>query len=177
MSRVSRGAGLKMSFDVESQPGVLPPTGFWDPIGLARDIDEETVIKYRTAELKHGRVAQLAVVGLLAASSSRFPGSIGDVNFADIPNSLEALNAVPGAGWAQIAASIGFWEIYGWQQKGSTPGDFGFQGSVVFKSDADELKAKNQELQHGRLAMIGIIELLSHNLARPDLPIFDLNFY
>jgi hypothetical protein len=166
-----------MSFDVESQPGILPPTGFWDPLNLARDIDEETFIKYRTAELKHGRVAQLAVVGLLSASASRFPGSIGDVNFADIPNSLEALNVVPGAGWAQIGASIGFWEIYGWQQKGSTPGDFGFQGSVVFKSDEEELKAKNQELQHGRLAMIGIAELLAHNLAQPTKDIFDLNFY
>lgn len=30
-------------------------------------------------------------------------------------------------GWFQIAASIGFWEIFGWQQtEGGNPGDFGY---------------------------------------------------
>jgi hypothetical protein len=37
------------------------PTGFFDPLGLSSNIDQETFDQYRTAELKHGRVAQLAV--------------------------------------------------------------------------------------------------------------------
>ena len=132
MNSNSGSTTLKMAFDVESQIGVIKPTGFWDPIGLAKDIDQETFDKYRTAELKHGRISQLAVVGFLAAEALRFPGSIGGVNFADIPNSVGALGVLPAAGWAQIGMSIGFWELFGWKQvENSTPGDFDFKGEIV----------------------------------------------
>ena len=165
---------MKMAFDVESQPGVIAPTGFWDPFNLAKDIDEETFTKYRTAELKHGRVCQLAVVGFLAAEAFRFPGSIGGVDFADIPNGVAALNVLPAFGWAQIAMSIGYWETFGWKQtEGSTPGDFGFKGN---QPEPDNLM-KTRELQHCRLAMIGAFELVCHSLAKPEASVFDLNFY
>jgi len=177
-SSMRSSSALKMSFDASSQVGVVQPTGFWDPLNLSKDIDEETFLKYRTAELKHGRVCQLAVVGFLAAESFRFPGSIGGVNFADIPNSVGALSVVPAAGWAQIGMSVGFWEIYGWKQvEGSTPGDFNFKGNQKFNTEEEETLMKTRELNHCRLAMIGIAEILIHNIARPDLPIFDLNFY
>jgi len=162
-----------MSFDASQQIGVIQPTGFWDPLNLSKDIDEATFNKYRTAELKHGRVCQLAVVGFLAAESGRFPGSIGGVDFADIPNGVAALNVLPAFGWAQIAMSIGYWEMFGWKQvEGSTPGDFDFKGNQV----ADDLM-KTRELQHCRLAMIGAFELVCHSLAKPDASVFDLNFY
>ena len=38
---------------------------FWDPLGLSKDIDRTTFEQRREAELKHGRVAMLAVVGLV----------------------------------------------------------------------------------------------------------------
>ena len=41
----------------ENELGVIAPTGFWDPCKLSNGIDEETFAQYRTAELKHGRVA------------------------------------------------------------------------------------------------------------------------
>jgi light-harvesting complex I chlorophyll a/b binding protein 1 len=40
--------------------------GVWDPLGFARD--EDSLYKYRAVELKHGRVAMLATVGVLAAA-------------------------------------------------------------------------------------------------------------
>jgi hypothetical protein len=103
-SRVSRSSALKMSY--ENELGALPPVGFWDPLGLSKNIDEETFKKYRTAELKHGRVCQLAVLGYVVPEIVRFPGSIGGVNFADIPNGVQALSAVPAFGAFQIAASV-----------------------------------------------------------------------
>jgi hypothetical protein len=39
--------------------------GFFDPLGLSKDKDEETLSWYRAAELKHGRVCMLASLGLL----------------------------------------------------------------------------------------------------------------
>merc|ERR1719217_795229 len=35
--------------------------------------DEETFERYRTAELKHGRLAMVAVTGLLSAAVTKFP--------------------------------------------------------------------------------------------------------
>jgi hypothetical protein len=45
----------------EDKPGALPPLGYWDPLGLATS--EEIFDQYRAVELKHGRVAMLAVIG------------------------------------------------------------------------------------------------------------------
>lgn len=153
-------SSLKMSFTEDA--GVLPPTGFWDPLGLAKNIDEATYTKYRTAELKHGRVAQLAVVGYIVQELVRFPGAIGvnsEISFNDIPNGVDALSVLPGGGWFQIGASIGFWELFGWKQvEGSTPGDFGFYNGKELSED--ELKTlKTKELQNGRIVSFLILNV------------------
>jgi hypothetical protein len=41
------------------------PFGFFDPIGFAEKADENTLKRYREAELTHGRVGILAVIGFL----------------------------------------------------------------------------------------------------------------
>ena len=49
----ARSSSLSMQF--EDEIGVLVPTGFWDPLGLAADGDEETFARRRAVELKHGQ--------------------------------------------------------------------------------------------------------------------------
>merc|ERR1719387_3208563 len=44
-------------------PGVVPPWGFFDPVGFSADTSEGKLLFYREAELKHGRVCMLATVG------------------------------------------------------------------------------------------------------------------
>ena len=124
----------------------------------------------------------LAVVGLIAADVARFPGSIDldGTTFNSIPNGVAALGAINPFGWFQIAASIGYWEIFGWKQaEASTVGDFGVPGNdwaTYDESKKNELKLK--ELQNGRLAMIGAIELLAHDFSKPaGSGLFDLNWY
>merc|ERR1712179_710515 len=53
----------------ESLPGVLAPVGFFDPLGFAEKADSKTMKRYREAELTHGRVSMLAVLGFLAGES------------------------------------------------------------------------------------------------------------
>ena len=84
-----------------------------------------------------GRVAQLAVVGYLVPELiGKFPGSVGypgmEVNFADIPNGVDALTVLPSFGSFQIAASIGFWELFGWKETGDSIGDFGLGAQVLY---------------------------------------------
>jgi hypothetical protein len=167
VARMARSSsGLKMSF--ESEIGVLPPVGFFDPLGLSKDGDSEVFARRRAVELKHGRVAMLAVTGYVVAEIARFPGAIDldGTTFTTLPNGLAAISAVPAFGWFQIAASIGYWEIFGWKQvDGANPGDFGY-GNKFFGDEltGDKLIEKQtKELQNGRLAMIAILELLRHD--------------
>lgn len=51
----------------EAYPGGLPPMGFFDPWYLSRDLSSREIKRFREAELKHGRLAMLAVVGWLTA--------------------------------------------------------------------------------------------------------------
>jgi hypothetical protein len=43
-------------------PGSLAPVGEFDPLGFAKDADEQKMKNYREAELQHGRVASKSIV-------------------------------------------------------------------------------------------------------------------
>merc|ERR1719251_887666 len=55
-------------------PGSVAPTGYFDPLGFARDgISLNEVKRNREAEVMHGRVAMVATVGYLAGESVSGP--------------------------------------------------------------------------------------------------------
>merc|ERR1740122_730962 len=101
----------------ENELGVQPPVGFWDPLGLASDGDEEVFIRRRETELKHGRISMLATMGYITPEiTGKFPGYLSpsqELTFNEIPNGLAAVSKVPTAGWAQIAAYAAYCEISG----------------------------------------------------------------
>merc|ERR1712110_350804 len=146
----------------ENELGVQPPVGFWDPLGLASDGDEDVFKRRRTVEIKHGRVSMLAAMGYMTPEiTGKWPGYLSPsagLKFADIPNGLAAVSKVPAAGWFQILAYGGYCEIAGgWDEyENGAPGDYGFK---VITSDDPEVKTRklNAELANGRLAMMAII--------------------
>lgn len=140
-------------------------------LGLVADGDAEKFKNYREVELKHGRVAMLAVLGWIIQEVTRFPGAIDldGTTFDSIPNGVGAIGAVPSFGWLQIVASIGYWELIGWEdkRKSDIAGDFG-TGYFGRKLQGEEKAEKlTKELQNGRLAMLGIMELITHDIAKP----------
>ena len=52
-----------VSMGIADLPGISTETGnvVWDPLGLSDNMDEANLRLIRAAELKHGRVAMLAV--------------------------------------------------------------------------------------------------------------------
>jgi len=156
--------------DFSTEVGVQQPLGYWDPLGLVADGDQEKFDRLRFTELKHGRVSMLAVLGYLVAEAGiRLPGDIdlAGTSFSDIPNGFAALNAVPGAGLAQIAAFVGFLEIAVMKDitGGEHIGDFR-NGAIDFGWDTFDEETKLQkraiELNNGRAAMMGILALMVH---------------
>merc|ERR1712232_7175 len=118
----------------ESELGVQPPVGYWDPLGLAADGDKATFLRRRGIELKHGRISMIACIGYITPEYFKWPGycspSTG-LMFVDVPNGLAALSKVPGAGWFQIFLLCGAMETnYLVQEDGRAPGDFANGGTL-----------------------------------------------
>merc|ERR1712061_109329 len=86
----------------ESELGVQPPVGFWDPLGLAKDGDAPTFRRRRASELKHGRISMLATMGYITPEiTGKWPGLLSPstgLKFQDVPNGLAAISKVPAAG-------------------------------------------------------------------------------
>lgn len=153
--------------DFSGEVGVIKPTGFFDPLGLSADISEETFAQYRTAELKHGRVAQLAVLGYIAPEIYRFPFDIAPgIPCASVPNGVAAIDVIPALGWFQIAFFVGAVDFTG------VLGNFEAGKKIVGGPALEEVR-KTQELQHGRLAMLATLELLRHDSQNFVKPGFD----
>jgi hypothetical protein len=179
VSRVSTRSALQMGY--ENEIGALPPTGFWDPLGLSKNIDQDTFDNYRECEIKHGRVSMLAVVGYLVQSVYRLPGYIvppgtklpGTVDldgttFDSLPNGVEAIGAVTSQGWLQIIILIGWLDLVVFDKKaGTAPGDYGIAFQNFIKTDKEKDAYRLRELQNGRLAMLASIELIVHDLSKP----------
>jgi light-harvesting complex I chlorophyll a/b binding protein 1 len=121
---------------------------------------------YRGVEVKHGRIAMAATLGMLVQQTTRFEGSLSpsaNLDFKDVPNGLAALNVVPLAGWVQMAVLIGVHEIFVKERTNRAPGDFGtgYFGVALDDQSATQLRALNVEVSNGRLAMLGILGMFA----------------
>lgn len=103
-SRASSSSALNL---FEDRAGVIQPTGYFDPLGLATS--EETFDFYRSVELKHGRVAMLAVVGYVVPEFYRFGFDIArGIPCSSVGNGIAAFHDIPPLGWVQMIFFIGF---------------------------------------------------------------------
>ena len=158
--------------------GVQPPLDFWDPLGLLDGKDQARFDRLRYVEIKHGRIAMLAVVGYITTEFGyRLPGAIdsaGDT-FDSIPGGFAALTSMPGAGLAQILTFVGLLEISGWKQApDSFPGDFGASSFPVGfinpkYTEEQKLDFRAKELNQGRAAQMGILALMVHEQLGVDI--------
>mmetsp|Transcript_852 Transcript_852/g.1777 ORF Transcript_852/g.1777 Transcript_852/m.1777 type:complete len:210 (+) Transcript_852:75-704(+) len=169
-----------LNFSVDTIPGALPPVGLFDPLGFAEKADEATLKRYREAELTHGRVAMLAVVGFLVGEKVEGSSFLFDAQISG--PAITHLAQVPPVFWALLTIAIGAAEqkraTIGWVEPENVPvakpgllrdtyipGDLGFDPLGLKPSDADELFAlQTKELQNGRLAMLAAAGFLAQEL-------------
>ena len=158
---------------VDKEVGVLPPMGFFDPLGLCKNGpygDEfENFYHYRGVEVKHGRIAMAATLGMLVQQNYHLEGFLSpseNLKFSDVPNGLGALKAVPLEGWVQMAVVIGLHEVVVKQVPGKAPGNFGtgYLGVKLDDQSSKQIRALNVEIQNGRLAMLGILGMFASEI-------------
>mmetsp|Transcript_43122 Transcript_43122/g.48222 ORF Transcript_43122/g.48222 Transcript_43122/m.48222 type:complete len:206 (-) Transcript_43122:304-921(-) len=169
----------------EDELGAQPPLGFFDPLGLVEDGDQDKFERLRYTEIKHGRISMLAFLGNIITrpgADIHLPGNIdkaGDA-FASYPNGWAAIqgpDAIPGSGLAQLIVFIAVLELAVMKDvtgQGEFVGDFR-NGSLDFGwdkfSEETKLQKRGIELNNGRAAMLGILGLMVHEQLGGVLPI------
>jgi len=129
----------------------------FDPLNFS-ELFPENLPWYREAEVKHGRIAMLAYVGLVVPDFFRFPDATFKQAGLDPISAHNMLLGNRGPMW-WLLLSCGALEILRLCQLGvdfelltlDTAGDFGI-GTFLEEEEISILKT--QELKHGRLAMI-----------------------
>jgi len=141
--------------------------GFFDPLGLVADGEQERFDRLRYVELKHGRVSMLAVVGyLVTAAGVRFPGA------SDVPDGFAAFPYLHTTedGKTVLMQMLAFFAVAEMVNRDAFglaefPGDFR-NGALDFGWDkfdeATKLKKRKIELNQGRAAQMGITGLMVH---------------
>jgi light-harvesting complex I chlorophyll a/b binding protein 1 len=140
----------------------------FDPMRLS---DIQTDLNWaRWSEIKHGRICQLAIVGIIVQQAGiHFPG--------EAYTNTDIFGAVGTVGWGvnlQIFLFMGavelatFYKHYGEGE----PGDLGLDGGLLSKLTPSQIAVrKEQEIVHGRLAMIAftgaIVQTLLYGSAIP----------
>ena len=157
-------------------PGVIEPTGPFDPANLLEGQSKEEVYRWREAELTHGRVGMLAAAGFLVQENFH-PLFSGDGGPA-----IEQIPALPPVMWFLMTLGIGIAEAYriqiGWAnpyEKPSnvqslkpeyTPGDLGFDPLGLKPEDPEEFRImQTKELQNGRLGMLAAAGFMAQEAA------------
>ena len=167
-------------------PGALDPVGDFDPAGFTERASLEEMKMYREAEVTHGRVSMLAVLGFLAQEQAHFLFVEPDKDIGPAIRHLDEVRAVnpiffEGLGFVIACAEL-YRSLYGWaspfdaDQFGTEttpgslnddyyPGDVGFDPFGIKPEDAEEFaEMATKELQHGRLAMLAVAGFFAQEL-------------
>jgi len=179
--------------------GVLPPLGRWDPLKI-REQGPERYRRFVEMEIKHGRLAMAAFLGVITTySGARFPGYLStaeNIKFSDIPGgAIASWAALPTSAWFQIVLFISFCEVYllkqdpdkeagnvvpeGWLWARYPDGYDVWLGDGSTKQVGEEelilgrTWKLNAERNNGRAAMMGITGMLIHE-ALTGNPVFPI---
>eukprot|EP00607_Mallomonas_marina_P001511 CAMPEP_0182427840 /NCGR_PEP_ID=MMETSP1167-20130531/20200_1 /TAXON_ID=2988 /ORGANISM="Mallomonas Sp, Strain CCMP3275" /LENGTH=202 /DNA_ID=CAMNT_0024610379 /DNA_START=53 /DNA_END=661 /DNA_ORIENTATION=+ len=168
VSNVARSAALKMGFETEI--GAQPPLGFFDPLGLLKNADQAKFDRLRTVEIKHGRIAMLAIAGhLYTAAGNRCPGDIAyGLPYSEMKAGLAAFETIPGNGIAQVFLFIGLLETGFAYVKEDIEKDCEFRMKEFGWNEATIRRKKAIELNNGRAAQMGILGLMVHEKLNND---------
>lgn len=167
-------------FKPENEAGVSGPLGYFDPVGLA-PTNAKDFKKFQESELKHGRVAMLAFLGILFGEKFDFlfgsqitePLAIFQYQQAEGLFNAWSANVI-----GLTLAIEGFNIVKGWDSPGTsegpiaglkddyTPGDLKFDPLGFKPTGTNDFKAiRTKEINNGRLAMIAVAGIIGQELA------------
>ncbi|CAJ1386672.1 unnamed protein product [Effrenium voratum] len=145
-------------FQPSEQFGATEPLGFFDPLGFTAVGDERGFRKLQVSEIKHGRVAMMASIGLVGQHFLKLPG------FEQSPAGFSVMGRGEGVlGFFGIFLLCGLLELAWREEPGSDrePGNYGDPFGVNMYNDEMRMK----ELNNGRMAMISVLGIFAAEIA------------
>lgn len=163
--------GTKVRELALQMPGVTEPVGFFDPVGFSSKCSLGTLLFWREAELKHGRLGMIASLGIMA-------GEIFGPYFGakSVPATIALKDTPLGNFWFIVLLVVSFPEVskasgYSYEQAAGgrwwvadaentkmpdvIPGDYGWDPlNLKPKNEKEWLEIQNKEINNGRLAML-----------------------
>jgi len=178
----------KPAFNPKNEAGVTGPLGFFDPVGLC-PTDEREFKKFRESELKHGRIAMLAFLGIVVGETAGF--LFGDkisgpaifqyqqaesifnawsFNVVGLTAAVEGFNIVKG--WSTPDETFSSEDGIAYLKDGYVNGDLKFDPLGLKPKDAAGFKSMaTKEINNGRLAMLAVAGIIAQELVT-KAPIF-----
>jgi len=168
--------------------GVTAPMGFFDPLGWTTQLDnDDQLMFYREAELKHGRVGMIAALGMIVQDKFHpfFGGEAGIPSFSNLKElgafqstnyetfwistflACGAVELLAAANPNQPYEPFSAWRVKeGYSiEKGPVPGDLGYDPLGLKPTDPKEWKEmQNKELNNGRLAMLAAAGMIAQEM-------------
>jgi hypothetical protein len=148
-----------------TQVGNTKPMGFFDPLGFSKQPfmvfdNDPTGFKFlRSAEMKNGRVAMMASVGLVVQHYVKFPG------FEDVPAGLGALTTSQGAnGFMALIFLVGVLFESNEYRDGTFATSMGNYGDPLNLGNYNK-EYQNKEINNCRMAMIAVLGQLVAEIA------------
>jgi len=144
-----------------------------DPLNFAKNKDD--LVKFRSAEIKHGRLAMLAAAGwpiseLLDGAIAKQFGLPADlVGDGLAPSILNGgLGVISPIYWGIVLVSAAAIELTGLSLKpeAQATGDYGFDPLGLYGNDLKQKAERlEQEIIHGRLGMVAIVAYAAQEFA------------
>ena len=160
-------------------PGALDPVGNFDPAGFADGCTLDEMKRYREAEITHGRVSMLAVIGFLVGENFHPLFGLDGKEILGIQSLTEVRQVFPEF-FELLAIVIGVAELgralTGWKSPQDRsglsflneeyyPGDINFDPLGLKPEDPAEFREMaTKEIQNGRLAMLAIAGFVAQEL-------------
>ena len=159
-----------IAFQPQSMPGVSKPLGFFDPLGFSTNKNEIEFKKIQESEIKHGRIAMLASIGLLLQQS--FHPLLNNQIIGDSIYHYQIFSSKYPLFTPLLIGTIALIEgkniLKGWELNGPDkisnlredyfPGDLGLK--LFQYSDEELIDLRTKELNNGRLAMIATLLII-----------------
>ena len=161
----------------ENEFGSQDSLGFFDPLGMLADANQERFDRLRYVQIKHGRIAQLTFLGQITTHNGIH--LLGDIDYSSdsfdsFPNGLSDISgpdATPKEVLLLLVSLIGYLKLVVTKDSanGADPdefvGDFR-NGAMDFGWDTfdEDTKISNRAIEpnNGRAAMMGILGLMVH---------------
>ncbi|CAM9148103.1 unnamed protein product, partial [Chrysoparadoxa australica] len=175
---VTSSSAMKMA-DASALPGAPFGDGVvFDPLNLASKVGDAELKKWREAELKHGRVAMVATVGMLVQEQFHPFWNLGSTDIGPAIGHYQAIEKVFPTFWPLSLLGVAIVEgetiIRGWEKMDKVNGvaelkadyingDLGFDPFNIVGTEKFDVE-RTKELNNGRLAMIAILGMWAQEL-------------